>query len=257
MADQNQLAQTFADLHIKGDPIVLYNIWDAGSAQAVASVGAQAIASGSHGVANAFGYDDGEALPFAMALENARRIVAITDLPVTMDIESGYGETADDVRQVVAQVIQTGVIGINIEDQLLGTEGLRPLTEQAERIRAVRQAADETSMPLFINARTDLFKNAAPTDHDEALLETALERARAFADAGANGFFLPMLTNIDLIRKLCEQSPLPVNIILTDDTITSQELADAGVSRISYGPIPYLQMIEWLKDNARKAINHA
>ena len=163
MAGQQELAQTFHDLHIKGSPVILFNIWDPGSAQAVASQGARAIATGSHGVANAFGYEDGELIPLEVALPNAGRVVNSTNLPVTMDIETGYGATADDVEQTVLQVIKTGVVGINIEDQLLGQADLRSTDEQSERIAAVRRAAITVGVDLFINARTDLFKNADPS----------------------------------------------------------------------------------------------
>lgn len=252
--NQQQQAQSFRELHIKGDPVVLYNIWDAGSAQAVASIGAKAIASGSHGVANAFGYEDGQNIPLELALDNTRRIVASVSLPVTMDIEAGYGQTTAELRDVIRKVILSGAVGINLEDQLLGGEDLRPLTEQAERIKAIRQIADETNIPLFINARTDLFKNADPASHSQALLDEALARAKVFAAAGADGFFIPGLMDLELIRLLCQKSPLPVNIILLNDSLSGQQLAEAGVSRISYGPIPYLQMIEWLKDKAAKAV---
>jgi 2-methylisocitrate lyase-like PEP mutase family enzyme len=253
MSDQIQRAQSFHRLHKKGEPVVLYNAWDAGSAAAVAESGAKAIASGSHGVANANGYEDGEKIPLELALANARRIVATTELPVTMDIETGYGATPDEVYTTTQQVIDAGIVGVNIEDQDFVTSDLRPFDEQSERIKAIRRAADEASVPLFINARSDIFKNADPSTHDEALLEKALQRASAFKDAGADGFFVPGITDMHLIKKLCEQSPLPVNIIWLSGMPSGQRLADAGVSRISYGPGPYLEMIEWLKDKAAKA----
>ncbi len=247
---QQELAQQFKEFHVSGSPIILYNIWDAGSAQAVASCGAKAIASGSHGVANAFGYEDGEKLPLEDALANAVRIVGSVELPVTMDIETGYGATPEDVYNAASRVIATGVVGVNVEDQKLGTTELRELDEQVERLKAVRRAADDANIPLFINARTDLFKNAEEADHNEAMVEAALTRAQAFADAGADGFFVPGLRNPMLIKKLCDASPLPVNIISLPGMVGNVELAQAGVARISYGPVPYLQMIDWLKEKA-------
>ncbi len=248
---QQDKAKLFTELHVAGKPVILYNIWDAGSAQAVASVGAKAVASGSHGVANAFGFEDGESIPLELALDNASRIVDSVEQPVTMDIETGYGDTPDDVYKTATQVIATGVVGVNIEDQIIGTDRLKDISDQAERIAAVRRAATDSGVDIFINARTDLFKNADPATHDSTLVDQALERAQAFANAGANGFFVPGLRDITLIKDLVQKSPLPVNIIVLPGMESNETLADAGVARISYGPGPYLQMIEWLKDQAK------
>ncbi len=250
---QEQKAQAFAALHINGQPVILYNIWDAGSAQVVASVGAKAIASGSHGVANANGYEDGEEFPLELAIQNAKRIVDSTDLPVTMDIETGYGVTVDEVKASASQVIATGIVGVNIEDQLFGQKELRNIQEQAERVQAVRAAADDAGLSLWINARTDIFKNTDPAQPAGVLAE-ALDRAEAYAAAGANSFFVPGLADIELIKQLVEKSPLPVNIIRLAGVPETSELAAAGVARISYGPVPYLEMIEWLKDKAKTAL---
>lgn len=250
---QQKRAQTFAALHVKGDPLILYNIWDAGSAQAVASVGAKAIASGSHGVANANGYDDGEQLPLETVLEEARGIVGHTELPVSIDIESGYGATPEEVKATAVKVIATGVVGVNIEDQLIDQKELRPVEEQVERLKAVRAATDEAGIPLWINARSDIFKNTDPQEHAE-VLDEALARAEAYAEAGANSFFVPGLGDIELIKQLVERSPLPVNIIRLAGVPPTSELAAAGVARVSYGPVPYLEMIEWLKQKATVAL---
>lgn len=255
MIDQTAKANIFRALHIKGEPVVLYNVWDAGSAQAVRDMGAKAIASGSHGVANAMGYEDGEQIPFELALENSRRIVAVSeDLPVSMDLETGYGTTPAEVGATAAKAIATGIVGVNLEDQDFATDELRPVEGHAERLKAIRTAADEAGVPLFINARSDLFKNAPAEDHTDELLAQAIERANAYAEAGADSFFLPGITDIDLIRQLCEASPIGVNIIKIPGTPSQRGLAEAGVARISYGPVPYLQMIEWLKGNAKSAL---
>jgi 2-methylisocitrate lyase-like PEP mutase family enzyme len=137
MADQVERAETFKALHVQGDPLIIYNVWDAGSAVAVASVGAKAIATGGHGVAEAHGFEDGEQIPLELVLANAARITNSIDVPFSMDIDSGYGQTPDDVRKTVLRVIETGVVGINIEDKLLGLSEIRSTEEQAERIRAI------------------------------------------------------------------------------------------------------------------------
>lgn len=255
MTDQSKLARTFTDLHVQGDPIILYNIWDPGTAQLVASLGAKAIATGSHGIANANGYEDGEQIPLDTVLGNLRRIIrVVSELPVTVDFETGYGESPEEVHASASLLIQAGAVGINIEDQIFGQTELRPAQDQADRIRAVRRAADDAGVPVFINARTDALRLGDPSKHAE-LIGAVLERAQIYKDAGANGFFVPAISNKDLIRQLCETSPLPVNVlILPNFELTTQQLAEAGVARISYGPFPYLEMIEWLKTKAQKAL---
>lgn len=251
MSTQQEHATIFTNLHVKGTPVILYNVWDAGSASAVSSQGAAAIALGSHGVANAHGYEDGEHIPLELVFENAKRTVDAVDVPVTLDFETGYGTSPAEVKASIAKVIETGIIGVNIEDQIAGDDRLYTLEEQSARLQAVRAAADEADVDLFINARTDLFKNTPVEQHNDALLDEALEKAQAFKEAGADGFFVPLLQDLSLIKRLCDESPLPVNIIWLDGMAYPSEIAAAGASRISYGPGPYLKMIEWLKVQAK------
>lgn len=158
MASPQEKADVFHSLHKKGQPVILFNIWDPGSTMALVEAGAAAIATGSHGVANAFGYEDGEQIPLDTALSNAERVVsAAGELPVTMDVETGYGASPEDVQETIRRVIGCGVVGINIEDTYLDTGQLRPIDEQVKRIAAARAAADKAGVNIFINARTDLF----------------------------------------------------------------------------------------------------
>ncbi len=143
-------AQMFKELHRKGTPLILYNIWDAGSAKAVQQAGAQAVATSSAAVAVANGFTDRQNLPLDLALANLRRIVAAVDVPVSLDFESGYAVDPDDLRPNIRQVIEAGAVGINFEDQIIGGEGLYSIEAQCARIAAVRQAADELSFPLFM-----------------------------------------------------------------------------------------------------------
>ncbi|MEZ5424177.1 MAG: isocitrate lyase/phosphoenolpyruvate mutase family protein [Pyrinomonadaceae bacterium] len=251
MTSQNEKAEAFAKLHVKGDPLILFNIWDAGSAAAVAESGAKAIATGSWSVAAADGFADGENLSLDAAIANLERITASVDLPVTIDFEGGYTADNSELAANIERVIKAGAIGINFEDQIVGGEGLYPIAEQAERIAVIRKTADAAGIPLFINARTDIFlKNLAT--YDATHVAAAIERAAAYAEAGADGFFAPGLRKPDLIRQLADASPIPLNILVMADTPANSELAACGVSRISYGPGPYKQMIEFVKDSARK-----
>lgn len=246
-------AEHFARLHVKGDPLVLFNIWDPGSARAVTEMGAKAIATGSWSVAAALGFDDGEELALELALANARRIVAAVDLPVTIDFEGGYAEAPAPLAENVRRLIDAGAVGCNFEDQIVGGDGLYSIEEQCARIAAIRRIAEQTSVPFFINARTDLFLQAEPDEHGSCL-EEAERRGHAYADAGASGFFVPGLTQPEQIRKICEQAPLPVNIMMMADTPSRGELAAFGVARISYGPSPYREMIVALKAAANCAL---
>jgi len=257
MSSQQEKAAEFAALHIKNDPVILFNVWDAGTAKTVAGEGAKAIALGSHGVAEALGYEDGEHLPLELVLENARRVVKAVDVPVTLDFETGYGDSPDDVKTSVMKALEAGIVGINIEDKIPGKEGLYSIDEQVERLQAARAAADEFGVDLFINARTDLFKSTEPAEHNDALVDAALERAKAFADAGTNGFFAPIVLQKEHMQRLANESPLPVNIIWLPgmDMPSPKEIASLNVSRISYGPGPWLEMNQWLKEKASLAFS--
>ena len=244
---QQALAEHFTTLHAKGDPLVLVNIWDAGSARVVTESGAKALATGSWSVAAAHGFDDGERLPLELVLANLKRIVASVDLPVSVDIEGGYGVTPTAVATTVRSVIVAGAVGINLEDQVIGGEGLYDAEQQVERIRAARRVADEAGISLFINARTDVYLQAEPAAHGETHLTEAVERSAAYAEAGASGFFVPGLRDINAIQALCERSPLPVNVMV--DGAPSSGLK-AVVSRVSSGPTPYRQAIERLRQGA-------
>jgi 2-methylisocitrate lyase-like PEP mutase family enzyme len=242
-------AAAFAALHVAGNPLILFNAWDPGSANAVAEAGAPAIATGSWSVAAAHGLSDGEAVPIEVAVENAKRIVEAVDLPVTVDFEGGYAAQPAELGANFRRLVATGAIGCNLEDQVVGGSGLYPADAQARRIAAARAAAGDD---FFINARTDIFLQAPADAHDQAKIDEAIERVRAYADAGASGFFAPGLVDLDLIESLCAASPLPVNIMSFPGVPSNAELAGAGVARISYGPVPYNIAMQALTAAARE-----
>jgi 2-methylisocitrate lyase-like PEP mutase family enzyme len=246
MKSQLEGAQLFRVLHQPGDPLVIFNAWDAGSAKVVAETGAKAVGTGSWSVAAAFGYEDGERLPLAEAIANLERIVDSVNLPVTFDLEAGYG----DISHAVRAAISAGAIGFNYEDGRMGAEGLEPIEEHAQRIRQARSTADEIIPGVFINARTDMFLRAKPEAHSDAMVEDALARADAYAKAGADGIFVPGLSDPQRIKYICERSPLPVNIMGKPGTTKRAELAKLGVARISYGPFPYRLAMEAFKKAA-------
>jgi 2-methylisocitrate lyase-like PEP mutase family enzyme len=253
MIDQNCKAEQFRALHVRGNPLILFNIWDAGGAKAVADGGAKALATSSWSVANANGFADGERIPLAEAIDNLRRIVCVTDLPVTVDLESGYGDTPEAVGETIRLAIEAGAVGCNIEDSFPADGKLRDAGDQRARIRRAREAANAGNFRFFINARTDVFFQLPPEQHDQAMVAEAIERARAYAEAGADGVFVPGLVDVNLIARLAEASPVPLNIMMGNDTPPIRMLAACGVARVSHGPGPYLIAMKALEEAARAA----
>jgi 2-methylisocitrate lyase-like PEP mutase family enzyme len=247
----NDKVDIFAQFHVPGDPLILYNIWDAGSAAAVAKAGAKAIATGSWGVAGAHGFGDGEKFPIELALSNLSEVLSVTDLPVTIDLEAGYGATPALVGQSVERVARLGAAGINIEDKDPATRVLFDTAEAAARIRAAAATG------LFINARADMFILTPLAEHDAALVDRVAERARAYADAGAGGLFTPFLTDEALIARMCDVSPLPVNILIHSEGPSHARLAELGVARISHGHGPWAAAMDWLTEEAKNIFQNS
>ncbi|HET7817344.1 MAG TPA: isocitrate lyase/phosphoenolpyruvate mutase family protein [Sphingomicrobium sp.] len=242
--------ETFAALHVPGDPVILYNIWDPGSAQAVARAGAKALATGSHPVGDAAGFGDGQKVPLDFVFDNARRIMAeVPGLPLTVDFEGAYSTDPDKGARNVAALKATGAVGCNLEDQVIGGEGVHPLELQAKRIAAIRAAVGDD---FFINARTDLFLKAK--EQDDAPVDAVIERGKAFADAGASGFFVPRIADPRDIERVVRDVPLPLNAIAFPGAPPKAEWAAAGVARISHGPFPHRALMARLEEMAREAM---
>jgi len=254
MTTQAEKALSFAKLHVKGDPIIIFNVWDAGTAMAVADIGAKAVATGSYAVATANGYDDGEDVSLDLVLENLQRISSSVDLPVSLDFEGGYAVEPDQLRRNIGRVMNEGAIGINFEDRVVKGEGLYSIDDQCERISAIREVADQSEIPLFINARSDVVLPLNTAEHNKDHLSELIERAVAYAEAGASGFFAPGLVNPDFIGKLCDASPLPVNILVWPGVPSSAHRADRDFARISYGGGTYRVTMEAFRNAGRKAL---
>jgi len=233
-------AARFSALHQADQPLVLTNVWDAGSAKAVAAAGASALATSSWAIAAAHGYEDGEALPLALAIATVERIARTSPLPVSADIEGGYGDTPQDAARTLQHFMDAGVVGINFEDRRVHGPGLFDMDEHASRIAAMRAVADKGGIAIFINARTDIFFGGGGDTRRAALMDKAVARAHAYAAAGANGLFVPGLSEPDLICDLCARVCLPVNIMMSADTPSLADLARLGVRRMSTGPGTYL-----------------
>jgi 2-methylisocitrate lyase-like PEP mutase family enzyme len=232
-SEQSARADDFAGLHRPGEPLLLPNAWDAGSAAVTAAAGARAVATTSGGVAWSLGAPDGRGLDPADAAAVIARIVAAVDVPVTADIEDGYGATPADVAATVTAIAEAGAVGVNLEDSP-GADGapLRTPEVQAERLAAAREAADRLGLALWINARTDTYlRNVGDPD---GRIDATLERARLFADAGASSLFVPGCLAPDALAAFVA-GPLPVNAMVWPGAPSVSELAALGIARISLG----------------------
>jgi 2-methylisocitrate lyase-like PEP mutase family enzyme len=227
-------ADRFRALHAGDDVLRLPNAWDVPTARLVAAVGATAIATTSAGVAWSLGVPDGDRVEPGIAIDRIREIVAAVDLPVSADIEGGFATTADGVRDTVGRVVDAGAVGINIEDATHGDEApLRPPGEQADRVDAARAAADAAGVPLFVNARTDTYLLAVGPEASR--LRDTLDRAAAYVEAGADGVFVPGVTDPEIIAALADGIEAPLNILVGPGSPTVDELRDLGVARVSLG----------------------
>jgi 2-methylisocitrate lyase-like PEP mutase family enzyme len=214
-------------LHLDPELLVLVNVWDAVSAKIVAGLpGCRAIATASHSIAASAGYPDGEQIPLAEMITVIGRIAAAVDLPVTADLEAGYGDAGTTVRRAIG----AGVVGGNIEDQM------RPLEEAVAAVAAAVRAGQAEGVPFVLNARTDAYLRAADRA-PESVLADAVERGRAFLDAGASCVFVPGRLAAATVGALVEGiGQRKISVIWTPGSLSQQELADLGVARISFGP---------------------
>ncbi len=231
---KNPKAELFRALHDRTRILVLPNAWDVASARIFEEAGFPAIATTSAGIAASLGYPDRERISRGEMAKAVARIAAAVRVPVTADMEAGYGTIARAVGQTVQAAIEAGAVGINLEDAT--GDKVRPLFDaevQADRIHHAREAATREGVPLFINARTDVYiiEQGAPA----ARFDRALRRARAYLQAGADGIFIPGLIDAGEIRRLAKEIPGPLNVLAVAGAPTVAELHELGVARVSIG----------------------
>ena len=220
-------ADAFRALHVPGRPVRIANAWDAGSARLIESCGAAAIATTSAGLAWARGYRDGDALPPTILAAAVAEIVRVVSVPVSVDAEGGYSDDPRTVGEVVRAIIDAGGIGINIEDGSSSPDLL------VAKIEAIRSMASAAGVSVFINARTDVYlRGLVPA---ERALDESLARAARYADAGADGLFVPGVKDPDAIRAIAAGSRLPLNVLVVPGLPPVAELAALGVARVSTG----------------------
>lgn len=225
-------AATFRALH-EHRPLILPNAWDPVSAVVIEFAGALAIATSSAAVAWSCGAQDGERIERARMWQALTEIVASVHVPVSADIESGYGATLDELGAAVDSLLDIGIAGINIEDSLVSDRTLRDPSTQAARIRVVRAVAERLRVPLWINARTDTYLTAIGTPQEK--LHATMARAELYAAAGADSLFVPGVVDIGTIRELVT-GPLPLNAMVGPGAPDVAAFAEAGVARVSVGP---------------------
>jgi 2-methylisocitrate lyase-like PEP mutase family enzyme len=235
MTSQEDRARLFRSFHSAETPLLLANAWDPASARLVEQAGARAVATTSAGVAWGLGAADGNRVDVEQVIALTARIVAAVHVPVSVDLESGFGADAAAVGETVRRVIAAGAVGVNIEDaHTEPVSPLRPAGEQAARIAAVCGAGEAAGVPLFVNARIDTYLLGVG---DEAgRLRETLDRARVYLDAGADGIFVPGVTDPVVVAALAEGiDGAPLNILTGPGAPAVAELAKAGAARISLG----------------------
>ena len=237
-------AETLLALHRPGDPVILPTVWDAWSARLAAGAGFAALTVGSHPVADSVGKADNEGMSFDDLVTRVAQITAATDLPVSVDIESGYGEAPS---RLIEGLLSVGAVGLNIEDTVHSEGGrLRSADEHAELVGALRAAADASGVHVVINARTDLFLRQDGDESDR--VDRAIARLTQAADVGADVLYPVGLHGPETLQRLTSELPLPVNAIAAPDKADPASYGPLGVARISFGPFWQAALAERSKE---------
>ena len=234
MKEQGRKAGALRKLHHGPHMLVLPNVWDAASARIVEELGYPAIATSSAGVAFALGYPDGQRISRDEMLDVVGRIARAVRIPVTADMESGYGTTVENMAETAKSVVAAGAVGLNLEDVTGDTESTQVETGlQARKIRAIKEASGKLGVPLVINARTDVY--LMPIGPEATRFERTVERLRAYRDAGADCLFAPGVCDRGIIEKLVKALEAPLNILASTGCPSLKELEKIGVARVSVG----------------------
>lgn len=252
--EQSLKAKTFHRLHQQSSTFVLPNAWDVISAKMFEECGFKAIGTTSAGIAASLGYLDGQSIPLNKMVETIENIAKSVNVPVSADIEAGYGQTVEEVLETVKAVAAAGAIGINLED---GTgDPNRPIfdiTSQVEKITAIKELSESRNMPLFINARTDLYW--LNIGDSSTRLQEAIKRAKAYQDAGADCIFIPGLTDRKIIKRIREEISCPINLLVDPEMPSLSELSGIGIERLSCGSVPFRATLTFLRTISEEIVN--
>ena len=249
---QKEKALKLYALHHTGKLLILPNIWDVLGALLLESLQFPAIATASASVAFSNGYNDGEQIPFSEVLTRLKQIANSVDIPVTADVESAYATTDVQLRENIELLIDTGIVGINIEDTNTDTQSIYSIEEQCNRIRIIRQVAQEKDIPLFINARTDVVIHGKLFPDEEAKFAEIVKRGLAYKEAGADGFYPILMKREEDLKRLVAEIGLPINVLTFPGIPPLKTLEEIGIARVSLGP-NYLKLaLKTMKDMALK-----
>lgn len=235
MSTQSEKADLLKKLHHSGKMLVLPNIWDAAGAVMLESLGYPAVATASAAIARAHGYEDGERIPFELLLAIVTQIAKSVNVPVTVDLETGYAADNEALKSNIRRLIAAGVAGINIEDTDVLTREMVPVEEQVEKLKLIGRVTDRENTRLFVNARTDIFL-VNPSLPEDQKLALAIERGRAYVEAGADGIYPIFATAEETIKTLVNALKVPVNVLAKTGVPDLEVLQRLGVARVSFGP---------------------
>ena len=253
---QQAKADALRALHHNGHLLVLPNIWNPLGAALLQDIGYAAVATASASIAYTNGYDDGEHIPFNDVLKSLQQIVSSVAIPVTADIESGYTANNNQLKDHIKKLISTGIAGINFEDSHKQNGQLLSIEEQSEKIKLIKNTAAETGVPLFINARTDVYIKADKAQPAEEKFNEALKRGKAYIAAGADCFFPILMKEKQDIQNLVAALKAPVNILAVPGVPDLKTLHHIGVARVSLGPGFLKVAIRALKEIALRLKNY-
>ena len=254
--NQQERTKQFHQLHHSGQLLVLPNIWDSLGAILLESLGYPAVATASFSIAFTNGYDDGEKIPFGDLLSILKKITSHINIPVTADIESGYAEDENHLEKNILQLLETGIVGINIEDTDKKTNSLLPVEIQSQKIRLIKEVSEKYNVPHFINARTDVYTRGKDFNTAESKFEETIKRGLAYKAAGADCFFPLAMNNENEIQKAVELLQMPINILIIPGVPELNVLHKMGVARVSLGPSFLKIAVRAMKNLAEKLQNH-
>jgi len=235
--------EIFRQLHYQSTPLILANVWNAKSAQIAENTGFRAVATSSGAIAESLGYKDGEQMPFTELLYMVQRIKSCISIPLSVDMERGYTNDLKLLNEYIQKLIDTGVVGINLEDAQ-GEE------IYLSKLNGIKDYLVNTNQQLFINARTDGFLQKLPSP-----MATTVKRAALYKEAGADGLFVTGVQDIAIIKEIVSSTTLPVNVVAVGETASISTLADCGVKRVSMAVLFYKATYKKAEMMAKEILN--
>ncbi len=249
---QKEKAELFRAQHTEEKLLILPNVWDALTAKLITAIGYPSLATASVATAIANGYADGEHIPYDKMMQIVGNITQASDLPVTVDLERGFAEDINHLKDNVKRLLDAGAVGLNVEDSLDHGKEMTAIAVQCKKIEAIREVGIQYDIPLVIKARTDYFFQPI----QDNTLELVMERGQAYANAGANCFYPILVSDYDMIEKILDTVKLPLNVTMFGPINDLKRLEDMGVSRVTVGPGLFMLAINKMKMAAEGLLNY-